>query len=243
MALAVSALVAVSSFDASAASSAASSTGSNRTAAPAFTAAEQAYVTQMQNVIFVSRAKGALNNTSMSRVFKEAHNAGVKPEVVGQMVSDLVTAYPDSVSRIVSAAIAPTGGTPSKQLVWNVMNSAIMSSPRPFTTALLVRDTMLKSVDSSKLAGIDDYIKATAVQIASNTPDDPLKAGVITLKGKNKNYDLPDPVDAPVNEAWRDLVLGGAGYGALFLDPEIGINPFTYVIPPPPVSNPNGPRR
>lgn len=179
---------------------------------------DQSHVASMKSVIDQSKAKGTLDMAAVSQVYKNAVASKADAEVMGAMTGVAVSAYPDRSGNIVSSALAPYQGTPHRLVLWNVMNSAVMSHPRPFSTVLPVSDVLMKSVDHSKDDQYAAYIKYIAARIASTTPDNPLNN---TNKG-----------DAQKGLAIKRNLNAAAGYNVLFLEVEIGLNPF-FVFPEP----------
>lgn len=188
--------------------------------APEMTAADRAYVSQMQGVIAASQTRGALDAAAMDRVFAAAFRGNVIPEAIGAMVSNLVTAYPDSLARICTSAMAPANGKPSMELVWQVMNSAVMSSPKPFTNVILVRDSVSRTVDFTNVIGMDNYIKYATARIASATPDNPMNGVAYNRQQIGTEHEQQG---LALKARTKDQA---KGIYALFLDSEVGLNPF-----------------
>lgn len=195
------------------------------------TSAEQSFVARMQQVIATSQQRGALDVTAMNRVFGDAFRANVSAESIGVMVADLTKAFPGSLTQITSSAIAPANGVPSMELVWEVMNSAVMNSPRPFSNVLPVRDSVVKLIDFSRITGMDNYIKYATIRLASATPDNPLNA--VAYDKRHIGTELEQ-----MGIAIKRTAGTTAGLSALFLEGDVGLNPFFTV--PQPTSPPSG---
>lgn len=198
------------------------------------TAAEKALIGQMDAVVASSKSKGALDSAAMGRVFTATYaaaNQPVKPEVVGVMVKNLVTAFPDHAPHIAAASLAPANMMPSKEVLYQASNSAIMNSPRPFTMVKPVGDAVGKMFDPSRVVGMDNFHNYSLIRIASSCPDNPKNSVVYSdeANGTEKEH---------MGLAAKRSLDRAAGLSNLFLQNDVGINFFWHA--PEDTSSPRG---
>lgn len=187
------------------------------------TPVEKDLMNQMEGVVASSKASGSLNVNAMRQVFNDAYTAKVQPEVIGQMVKNAVVEFPDSIHDTVVSSLAPANMTPSKEVVYEVANSAIMYSPRPFAHVSPVGDSVSQMFDESKVSGMSQYLNYALSRIASSCPCNPMSPTAYDQDGYGTEKE-------GMGHALKQRMDDASTLANLFLQNDVGINRF-YMVP------------